>query len=52
MMLEAVGSDGKESCAMGKEKEGEKVWKSNFIHFIIFLDAGPILVSRSGDGTS
>lgn len=52
MMLEALGSDDKESCAMGKEKEGERVWKSNFIHFIIFLDAGPILVSRSGDETS
>lgn len=52
MMLEALGIGDKKSCAMGKEEEGERVWKSNFIHFIIFLDAGPILVSRSGDETS
>lgn len=48
---EAMGPEWWGNCATGRETEGRKAGKANFIHFIILLEAGPIFVSRPGDET-
>lgn len=50
-MLKPWGQNGEGNGATGRETEGRKAGKANFIHFIILLEAGPIFVSRPGDET-